>query len=156
MQYRNQFVHLLQVKMEATWRRLLELASEETQDDWKFILQAETELRLGEINWVYYSLRYSEQRVTNAVCYRENLCYCCYIIHSFLHSFHDTTATSWPRSSLCWRFTITLASTVLDTWSARSRDLYPTVRSTQKRQTSVPPVGFEPAIPAIERPQNYA
>ena len=43
--------------------------------------------------------------------------------------------------------------TPLDEWSARRRDLYLT---THNRQTSMPPVGFEPTISAGERPQTYA
>jgi hypothetical protein len=41
--------------------------------------------------------------------------------------------------------------TPLDEWSARFRDLY---LRTHKRQTSMPPVGFEPTISAGERPQT--
>ena len=33
---------------------------------------------------------------------------------------------------------------------------YLTTHNTHKRQTSMPPVGFEPTIPASERPQTYA
>jgi hypothetical protein len=36
------------------------------------------------------------------------------------------------------------------------RDLYLTTHNTHKRQTSMPPVGFEPTIPASERPQTHA
>jgi len=36
------------------------------------------------------------------------------------------------------------------------RDLYLTTHSTHNRQTSMPPVGFEPTISAVERPQTYA
>ena len=39
--------------------------------------------------------------------------------------------------------------------SARRRDLYLTTYITHKRQTSITPVGFEPAVPASERPQTY-
>ena len=46
--------------------------------------------------------------------------------------------------------------TPLDEWSARRRDLYLTTHSTHTRQTSMPPVGFEPTISAVERPQTYA
>ena len=60
-------------------------------------------------------------------------------------------------------FTITLRNTMLsrtppDHGSARRRDLYFTTHSTHKtaRQTSMPPTGFEPAIPASERPQTHA
>jgi hypothetical protein len=38
----------------------------------------------------------------------------------------------------------------------RDRPLYLTTHNTHKRQTSMPLAGFEPAIPASERPQNYA
>ena len=37
-------------------------------------------------------------------------------------------------------------------WSARRRDLYLTTHNTHNRQTSMPPVGFEPTISAGERP----
>ena len=47
----------------------------------------------------------------------------------------------------------TVGRTHLDEWSARRRDLYLT---TQQRQTSMRPVGFEPTISAGERPQTYA
>jgi len=53
-----------------------------------------------------------------------------------------------------WR--ITVGSTSLDEWSARPRDLYLTTHNTQHRQTSIHPAGFEPTIPASERPQTYA
>jgi hypothetical protein len=36
------------------------------------------------------------------------------------------------------------------------RDLYMTTHNTHKLQASMPPVGFEPAIPASELPQTYA
>jgi len=41
---------------------------------------------------------------------------------------------------------------LLDEWSARPRDLYLTTCNTHNRQTSMPPVGFEPTTPAGERP----
>jgi len=44
----------------------------------------------------------------------------------------------------------------LDEWSARRRDFYLTTHNTHKRQTSMPPVGFEPTISAGERPQTYS
>ena len=50
----------------------------------------------------------------------------------------------------------TVGRTPLDEWSARRRDLYPTTHNTHNRQTSMPPVGFEPTISAGERPQTYA
>ena len=50
----------------------------------------------------------------------------------------------------------TVGRTPLDEWSARRRDLYLTKHNTNNRQTSMPPVGFEPTISAGERPQTYA
>jgi hypothetical protein len=50
----------------------------------------------------------------------------------------------------------TQGRTPLDKWSARLRDLYLTKHNTHKRQTSIPPAEFEPAIPASERPQTHA
>ena len=51
---------------------------------------------------------------------------------------------------------ITVGWTPLDEWSARRRDLYLTTHNTHNRQTSMPPVGFEPTISAGERPQTNA
>jgi hypothetical protein len=58
-------------------------------------------------------------------------------------------------------FTITLKHTTLgrtpvDEGPARRRDLYLTKHNTHKRQTSMPPAGFEPKIPASEWPQTHA
>ena len=49
----------------------------------------------------------------------------------------------------------TVGRTPLDKWSARRTDLYLTTQNTHNRQTSMPPVGFEPTISAGERPQTY-
>jgi len=56
-------------------------------------------------------------------------------------------------------FTITLRHTTfvrtpLDGWSAQRRDTYLTTHNW--RQTSMPPAGFEPTIPASERPKTHA
>jgi hypothetical protein len=51
---------------------------------------------------------------------------------------------------------ITLGMTPLDVWSARRISLYLTTHNTRKRQTSMPPAGFEPVIPASKRPQTHA
>jgi hypothetical protein len=50
----------------------------------------------------------------------------------------------------------TFGRTPLDEGSARSRDLYLTTHNTHNRQTSMSPVGFEPAIPASKRPHTHA
>jgi hypothetical protein len=49
----------------------------------------------------------------------------------------------------------TVGRTPLDEGSARHRDLYLTTQTLYKRQTSIPPMGFEPTIPASARPQTY-
>jgi hypothetical protein len=83
-------------------------------------------------------------------------------VHSlfFLFFYHDTTAPNGPRPHyrgfmITLRHT-TLGRTPLDEWSARRTNLYLTIHNTHKRQTSIPPAGFEPTIPAIERPQTHA
>jgi hypothetical protein len=48
----------------------------------------------------------------------------------------------------------TVGRTPLDELSARRRDIYLTTHNTHKRQTSIPPAGFEPTIPASELPQT--
>jgi hypothetical protein len=50
----------------------------------------------------------------------------------------------------------TVGRTALDEGSARRRDLYLKTQTLYKRQTSMPPVWFEPTIPAGARPQTYA
>ena len=50
---------------------------------------------------------------------------------------------------------ITVGRTPLDALSVRRSDLYLTKHNTHNRQTSMPPVGFEPTISASERPQTY-
>jgi hypothetical protein len=50
----------------------------------------------------------------------------------------------------------TVVMTPLDEWSAPRRDLYLKTHNTHNRRTSMPSVGFEPAIPANERPQIHA
>jgi hypothetical protein len=64
-------------------------------------------------------------------------------------------------SPRCWGFEIvlrhtTLGTTPMDEWSARRRDIYLTIHNIHNRQTSMPPVGFKPAIPAGERLQTHA
>jgi hypothetical protein len=69
---------------------------------------------------------------------------------------HGATAPSGPGPPHYRGITITLSRTPLDGRSARRRDLYLTTHNTHKIQTSMPPVGFEPAIPASKRPQSHA
>jgi len=68
----------------------------------------------------------------------------------------------WARASSFTMFLdhtqrcTTVGRTPLDEWSARRRDLYLTTHNTHNRQTSIPPVGFEPTISAGERPLGPA
>jgi hypothetical protein len=50
----------------------------------------------------------------------------------------------------------TVGRNLREKWSAHRRDLYLTTHNTNKRQTSMPPAGFGPAIPASEQPQTHA
>jgi len=50
----------------------------------------------------------------------------------------------------------TVGRTPLGEWLASRRDLYLTTHNTHNRQTSMPPVEFEPTISACERPQTHA
>jgi hypothetical protein len=52
--------------------------------------------------------------------------------------------------------TNTLSRTPLDELSARRRDLYLATHNSYKKQTPMPPVGFEPAIPASEQSKSNA
>jgi len=74
---------------------------------------------------------------------------------------HETSRMRRPWPALVphsWGFLdytrrrTTVGRTPLDEWSVRRRDLYLTTQNTHNRQTSMPPVGFEPTIPAGERP----
>jgi len=49
----------------------------------------------------------------------------------------------------------TVGRTPLDGLSARRSDLYLKTHESYNGQTSIPPAGFEPAIPASERPQTH-
>jgi hypothetical protein len=78
---------------------------------------------------------------------------------SSIYFFCCGTATqcgSWPPHS--WGFLdhrqrrTTFDRNPLDEWSACRRDIYLT---THNRQTSMPPMGFEPTISAGELPQTY-
>jgi hypothetical protein len=76
--------------------------------------------------------------------------------------FNGSTAPCGPRPPHVSRLHdhtfrhTTLGRTPLDEGPARRRDIYLTTHNTYKRQTSMPPVGFEPTIPASKRPQTHA
>ena len=76
--------------------------------------------------------------------------------------FFGATAPQCVRASLFTRSLdhtqrrTTFGRTPLDEWSARRRDLYLTTHNNHNKQTSMPPVGFEPTISAGERLQTHA
>jgi hypothetical protein len=81
--------------------------------------------------------------------------------YAIIFFYHGATAPSGLEPSHYRGCTITLrhttlCATPLDEGSAQRRDLFLTRHSTQKRQTSMPPAGFESATPASELPQNHA
>jgi hypothetical protein len=78
-----------------------------------------------------------------------------------LFLFRGATAHSGPGPPRYRGFMITLRHTTLGRtplyeWSARRRDLHLTTHITHKRQTFLPPAGFQPPISASERPQTHA
>jgi hypothetical protein len=82
------------------------------------------------------------------------------LVRSFF--LHGAAAQSPAMASSSTRFSrshirrATVGRTSLDEWSVRRRDLYLTTHNSCNRQTSTPPVGFEPTISAGERPYTYA
>jgi hypothetical protein len=75
--------------------------------------------------------------------------------------YHGATAPSGPGPPHYHGFTITfrhstLRRAPLDEWSAERRDIYLTTHNSHKRQTSMIPTGFGPAIPASEGLRTYA
>ena len=74
---------------------------------------------------------------------------------------HGATAPRRPGPPSYQVFTITLSHTTLGRnplgeLSVLRRDLYLAKHNTRKWQASIPPAGFEPTIPASERPQTHA
>ena len=67
-----------------------------------------------------------------------------------------STCLFWLAYALFFLWRATIGRIPLGEWSARRRDLYLTTHNTHNRQTSMPPVGFEPTISAGERPKTYA
>ena len=77
---------------------------------------------------------------------------------AFLFSWFDDPTGPRP---LLWGSSITLTHTTPGRTSGQvtglsQRPLYLTTLDTHKRQTSMPPAGFEPAIPGREQPQTHA
>jgi hypothetical protein len=64
---------------------------------------------------------------------------------------HDATVPSGSGTPHYRGYTTTLKHT-----TARRRDLYLTTHNIHNRQIPMPPAGYEPTIPAIERTQTHA
>ena len=75
----------------------------------------------------------------------------------FLPRFNSPSEPRFPyyREFVVTHRHTTFGRTPLDEWSARRRDLYLTTQKIHKRETSTPPVGFEPTIPASELLQTH-
>jgi len=78
-----------------------------------------------------------------------------------LSQIKENKKPSWPGPSHNRGFTTTLshttlARTPLEEWSDRCSEIYLTTHNTHKIQTSMSQAGFEPLIPASERPQTHA
>ena len=73
------------------------------------------------------------------------------LLNGYFSSWLDSPPNGSESSHYkCFMITLrhtTVGWTPLDEWSARRRHLYLTTHKTHKRQTSIPPVGFEPTIP---------
>ena len=86
----------------------------------------------------------------------------CHILTVCLFVCFWHNSPQWARASSLMRFLDhtqrrnTVSRTPLDEWSARRRILYLKTHNTLNLQTYMPPVGFEPTIPASERPQDHA
>ena len=89
-------------------------------------------------------------------CFILNISYLIYVLFFWRCDPTRVIASSFLRFLDHTQRRSTVGSTLLDEWSARRRHIYLTTHYTHNRQTSVPPVGFEPTISAGERPQIYA
>jgi len=102
------------------------------------------------------------------MCHDVKITFGCYLEYTAiwcvcsLVCFSGATAPQGSRASSFTRFLghtqrrTTLGRTPLDEWSAHRRDFYLTTHNNHNRETSMTAVGFEPAMPASERPQTYA
>ena len=100
----------------------------------------------------------------NLMCSRSDVSECNTMVYVCVYTFFHVAlfdlfaGHGFPRS---WGSTITLRHTTfgrtpLDEWPAWHRDLFLTTHNTFKKQTSMPPAGFELTIPASERPKTHA
>jgi len=115
-------------------------------------------------NWIYYTcklklilLEYNEvcfETMLSVIClWTCSILLCLFVVrqpplgHGLL--IHEVSLSRTQRRT-------TVSRTPLDEWSACRRHRYLTTHNTHNRQTSMPPVGFEPTISAGEWPQTHA
>jgi hypothetical protein len=123
---------------------------------WAFVVRSKANLIscLMKATEKIYALLRQPRRFVFEICFS-------FFYRIVLFFYHGATAPSRAGPPHCLGFTITIRHTTvgrnpLDEWSARRRDLYLTTHNIQNRQTSIPPLGFEPTIPESERLQTYA
>jgi len=115
--------------------------------------------RKGEINLpiltLFISCILTNLFLRNHDLWKRRKIYYCATVLMYVLFFCGVEAQRGPLPHF-WDFWIThndaVGRTPLDEWSASRRALYLTTHNTHNRQTSMPPVGFEPTISAGKRP----
>jgi hypothetical protein len=121
---------------------------------WRQIVGAAVGLQSCQPDW--WASRYS--RVTH----EERKPLSTELLNSYISFLFWHKSPDWARASSFTRLIdhtqrrTTFGRTPMDECSARRRDLRLPKYNTHNRQTSIPPVGFEPSISAGERPQTCA
>jgi len=111
--------------------------------------QATSRLKMKRTEWG--SLRNRKQLPTEAVSY-PNIAE---VIANFFTMGQQPGPLHYQGFTTIFRHT-TIGRIPPHEWSARRRDLYLTTNNKHERQTSMPPTGFEPTIPATKQPQIHA
>ena len=79
-----------------------------------------------------------------------------FLVWPILHTHYRSRGLLPYLLSLNDTHTHTLGRTLLGEESARRWNFYLTTHNTHNKQTSIPPAGFKPTIPAIELPRTHA
>ena len=115
-------------------------------------------INIRQKKFYYVSILFKLVDVQRNLLYRYYILYMCVCVQFFPHgatSFSGLGPPHYRGFTITPRHT-TLGRTPLEEQPARRTDFYLTTHHTHKSQTSTTPVGFEPAIPASERPQTHA
>ena len=123
-----------------------------------FVTWANPKWRLGNERGDDNSLacKFNFKYDSQIMAYLADIFHICLFVCFWRDSPQWATASSFTRFLDHTQWRTTGGRSPLDEWSARRRDLYMTTHDTHNKQTSMPPVGFEPTISAGERPQTYA